>query len=71
MDRVNRLVARFGYRFIFAAVEGLDRLASEFAEQSPILTFGSLPAPSGLVQTSRFVFGPRPAKPRWRTRAEE
>lgn len=71
VDRVNRLVARFGYRFVFAGAAGLDQLVSEFADQSPILTFGSLPAPRGLVQTSRFEFGRRPAKPRWRAQTEE
>lgn len=69
VNRVNRLVARFGYRFVFAAAAGFDELVSNFADQSPILTFESLPAPTGLVQTSRFVFGPRPGKPKWKTRS--
>jgi len=65
--RVNRLVARFGYRFIFANHDGLVDLVSEHAALSPTVRFDVVSdGGEGEYNFSQMVFGRRPRKPKWR-----
>lgn len=65
--RVNRYVARFGYRFVFADHAGLGRLVSKYGATSPTIRFDAVPdGDDGEFNFSQMVFGPRPRKPKWR-----
>lgn len=64
--RVNRFVARFGYRFVFAGNAGLEKLVAKYAALSPTVHFDDLPAEDGEFNMIQMVFGPRPEKPKWR-----
>jgi hypothetical protein len=59
--RINRYVARFGYRFIFSRDRTHEALIVKHASMSPVIKTSS--TGGGLILN--FVFGPRPAKPRW------
>ena len=63
--RVNRLVARFGYRAIFANGDGLQPLVKRHAALSPTVKCSNIDSPMGEYQICTSVFGPRPVKPRW------
>lgn len=64
--RVNRFVARFGYRFVFANHGGLEALVAKHAAVSPTIRFDVVPAgDGGEFNFSQMVFGPRPKKPKW------
>ncbi len=65
IERLNGLIARFGYRFVFAADAGLGPKLAAFAEHSPIAHFQHLPVAKGSMLATRFTFGTRPDKPRW------
>ena len=66
--RVNRFVARFAYRFVFANHPELGRLVARHAALSPTVRFNEGPAvPEGAYLTTETVFGPRPEKPKWRS----
>lgn len=69
--RVNRFIARFGYRFVFANHGGLEGLVSKHGALSPTVQFdidmgNDLDKPS----LSQMVFGPRHRKPKWQARQE-
>jgi hypothetical protein len=63
--RVNRMVARFGYRLIFAHRGGLERFVARYAATSPTPDFESLKVEGGEFNVFQMVFGPRPTKPKW------
>jgi hypothetical protein len=65
IERLNGLIARFGYRFVFAADAGLGPKLAAFADHSPIAHFQHLPVAKGSMLATRFIFGTRPDKPRW------
>lgn len=65
VKRVNRLMARFGYNFIFAADRNHDRLVEKYAVQSPVLDVTTIPTSDGEISVRRMIFGPRRRKPRW------
>jgi len=65
VKRINRLIARFGYRFVFSRDSRHGSLIVKHASTSPIPTFETRPAPTGLVVTATWGFGPRPKKIRW------
>ncbi len=68
--RVNRFVARFGYRFAFANHSGLQALVAKYAALSPTIRFDVVPdSDEGEFNFMQMVFGPRPQKPKWRSRA--
>lgn len=69
--RVNRLVSRFGYRFVFANHPGLQAVVTKYAALSPTIRFdvGS-DADNGEFNFIQMVFGPKPQKPKWRARAK-
>jgi hypothetical protein len=62
LKKINRLISRFGYRFIFASSGAHEPLVRKYAAQSPVLSA----AASGNDPFSyQQVFGPRPCKPKW------
>ena len=64
--RVNRLAARFGYRFVFASHAGLEKLVGKYGAQSPTVRLDTVSdGDSGEFNEMQMVFGPRPQKPRW------
>jgi hypothetical protein len=64
--RINRLIARFGYRFVFADHNGLEPLVAKHGATSPTVRFSDVSFDqSGGVLFSQMVFGPRPKKPKW------
>lgn len=65
VKRINRLVARFGYRFVFAADRAHERLVAKYAAYSPVLDVTGIQAPDGELIVRRMVFGPRRKKPKW------
>jgi hypothetical protein len=64
--RINRFVARFGYRFVFARDRTHEALIVKYASTSPVIRVISVRSPTGgvFMQNER-VFGPRPIKPKW------
>jgi hypothetical protein len=66
VKRINRFVARFGYRFVFARDSSHAPLIGKYARTSPVLKTVTLPTPTGgTLIFSECVFGPRPIKPKW------
>jgi hypothetical protein len=65
VKRINRFVARFGYRFVFARDRSHDALIAKHAGTSPVMRARPVPAPRGVLVWSECVFGPRPIKPKW------
>jgi hypothetical protein len=64
--RINRFVARFGYRFVFARDRSHHALIVKHAGTSPVIRVISALSPSGrMYMQSECVFGPRPTKPKW------
>ena len=65
--RVNRYVARFGYRFVFADHPGLAPLVTKYAPLSPTIRFDDAKdGDEGEFTVMQMVFGPRPQKLKWR-----
>ena len=54
--RINRFVARYGYRFVFARDRTHEALILKHASTSPVIDM-----------VNGCVFGPRPTKPKWDT----
>jgi hypothetical protein len=66
VQRINRFVARFGYRFVFSDHAGLTQVMSEYASLSPTVRFVDLSVGvESELNLMQMVFGPRPAKPKW------
>jgi hypothetical protein len=64
--RINRFVARFGYRFVFSRDSTHEALIAKHANVSPVVKVISLRNPGGGVGiVSSCVFGPRPTKRKW------
>jgi hypothetical protein len=64
--RINRFVARFGYRFVFARDRTHEALIVKHASTSPVSKAISVPGPTGgVLILNEYVFGPRPIKPKW------
>jgi hypothetical protein len=63
--RINRFVARFGYRFVFSRDRTHEALIAKHASTSPVIKTISVPSPTGGVPMLGCVFGPRPTKPKW------
>jgi len=66
VKRVNRLVARFGYRLLFAKDRRHEALVQKYAAQSPVPSFMSGSHGTGQFLLTQMVFGPRPPKPKYR-----
>src|SRR5208282_1844481 len=64
--RINKFVARFGYRFIFGCDRTHEALIVKHASMSPVIKAVSVPGPTGgVLLLNECVFGPRPTKPKW------
>jgi hypothetical protein len=64
--RINRFVARFGYRFVFSRDRTHEALIVKHASMSPVIEAISVPTPMGGFALLRScIFGPRPIKPKW------
>jgi Protein of unknown function (DUF4238) len=66
IKRMNRLIARFGYRFIFAASRAHERLIVKHASLSPVIRSTAIPSDDGEYLLGEYVFGKRRSKPKWR-----
>ena len=64
--RINRFLARFGYRFVFARDRTHESLIVKYASTSPVMKMISKPK-STSEPIMHCVFGPRPIKPKWTT----
>lgn len=65
IDRVNRMVARFGYDAVFATnIEQAD-LIKQFSDQSPVVKSSTMPAVKGQYMIGQMVFGKRRQKAKW------
>jgi Protein of unknown function (DUF4238) len=66
--RINRFVARFGYRFVFSRDHTHEALIIKHAGTSPILKSTVVPSPTGGSYLHfESVFGVPPIKPKWST----
>jgi hypothetical protein len=64
--RINRLIVRFGYRFIFARDRAHEALVRKHANRSPVFETTVVPGPDGARSISvRSVFGKRRNKVKW------
>ena len=65
--RINRFVARFGYRLVFSRDRAHEALIVKHAGTSPVIETITVPSPTGKgsVAVNGCVFGPRPNKPKW------
>ena len=63
--RVNRMTARFAYRFVFVANTGLEAFVARYAALSPGIAFDTAEAADGELSIIRMVFPPRAPKPKW------
>jgi Protein of unknown function (DUF4238) len=66
IKRINRYVARFGYRFVFAPDRTHEALIVKHASTFPVIKTVAVPRPTGgTVLWNEWVFGARPTKPKW------
>jgi hypothetical protein len=66
VERINRFVSRFGYRFVFSRNRKSDTVIAAHSSTSPIGKVTSQVSPTGgEMLFLESVFGPRPAKPKW------
>lgn len=67
VKRINRLVARFGYRFVFANSNSYGVLVKKYSSMSPTLRMQCVPQDAGELVLSEHVFAPRVQKTKWET----
>lgn len=65
VEAVNRHVCRFAYKAIYAQKTGHESLIKKHSGISPILRTQLVPVESGEAILCEYIFGPRPAKPKW------
>lgn len=65
VKRINRLVAKFGYRFVFADSDHVGPLVRKYADQSPTLEHRKIKTDTGELMINQIVFGKRREKPKW------
>ena len=66
VDLINAQVCRFGYEAVIAQSRGQEDVVAAYAGVSPVHEAVSLPMAKGMATIHRYVFGPRPVKPKWR-----
>ena len=72
VERINRFISRFGYRFIFANDQAHDAIIEAHAATSPVANFVPIrSAQGGEGLFARWVFGSRPSKPKWINPSEQ
>jgi hypothetical protein len=68
VERINRFVSRFGYRFVFSTDRSQDAVVAAHSATSAVARFTSRLGPTGRgMLFSDWVFGSRPLKPKWET----
>lgn len=67
--RINRLIARFGYRFVFGSTNEHTRVIMNHAATSPVMA--SRPVTGSDWTFLTFEFTARPTKPKWRPDAAD
>jgi hypothetical protein len=63
--RINRITARFGYRFVFANSDSYGALVKKYAAVSPTMRTMSVQGNTGEFVVREGVFAPRLEKKRW------
>jgi Protein of unknown function (DUF4238) len=63
--RINRFVARFGYRFVFSRDQTHEALITKHAGTSPTIRTINMLSATGEAIVPERVFGTRPTKPKW------
>lgn len=64
---INAQICRFAYEAVIAQSSGYEEEIAKFSEISPVHEAVALPMKKGIATIHRQVFGPRVAKPKWRT----
>lgn len=65
IKRVNRMVTRFSYDWVFASDRSHQRLVEMYANLSPMPAFFNFAHQDGLLYVTQWVFGERTTKPKW------
>lgn len=65
VKRINRFIARFGYRFLFSSDQTHQRLVEKYSEKSPVGETLIFPEDRGNSIVLRTIFGQRPKLPKW------
>lgn len=65
VKRLNRLIARFGYRLVFSNTSAHRPLAKKYSTTAPILETTIVKSDEGENLSFRSVFGPHKTKPKW------
>jgi uncharacterized protein DUF4238 len=66
VERINRFVSRFGYRFVFSRNRHWDTMIAALSETSPVGRVTAQVSPTGgEMLFFDVVFGRKPAKPKW------
>jgi hypothetical protein len=65
VDMMNRMVARFAYRAVFAPTRGFQPLVNQYARESPVVRSRIIRERKGTLVWHQSVFGPREPKPKW------
>lgn len=68
--RVNRIVAKFGYRFIFSGRNRLDAFVEKHSALSPGIAFRNFEVGDEEFDVSQMVFQARPKKPAWKRKVD-
>jgi uncharacterized protein DUF4238 len=68
VERMNAQVCRFAYEAVFASVETFADLVEQYANISPVIRIQTVPTKDGDLILSRYVWGQRSQKPKWRGR---
>lgn len=63
--KINRLIARYAYRSVFARDTSWHNIITQEAETSPVLDFEARLVGSRRQRVWAMKFGPRPTKPKW------
>jgi hypothetical protein len=65
VKRLNRFIAKFGYRFLFSSDNSHEPLAQKYAAISPVSRTTAVQGLDGEKLLFQCVFGERPKKPKW------
>ncbi len=71
IKRFNRIISRFGYRFVFASDRNNAPVILKYASSSPVPDFLSIKMSNGQMVLSQMIFGERRPKPKWNPRLED
>jgi Protein of unknown function (DUF4238) len=67
VERINRNIARFAYRFVFARTSNHQTLVRKYARRSPVAAIRHIKTAKGRGIFVQHVFGKREPKPKWRS----